>query len=90
VSKPAAPDKDALDEAIEGAAKRPVEMEQVTVTIATTGRPVVIAFPSDMTDQELLEFMGWMGQGLRLKLLANRQRTAGGRIVLPTGIPIPT
>lgn len=80
---PKSPTDAKLDSAIAAAEAAPIAMEQVTVTISTTKRPFVVAFPPDLTDQELLEVIGWMGQGLRLKLLANRQTAAGGRIVLP-------
>jgi len=63
-------------------------MEQVTVTIATTGRPVVIGFPQDMTDSELLEFVGWCGQNLRVHLFQRRNAVAGGRIMGPNGHPV--
>jgi hypothetical protein len=72
-----------IDQAIAVAEKTQVPMEQVNVTIATTGRPVQITFPVDMTDSELLEFVGWCGQNLRVHLFQRRQSPAVGRLVLP-------
>lgn len=64
-------------------ATQAVAMEQLTVTISSTGRPFAVAIPADMTDGELLEVVGWMGTALRQHIAARRMQTAGGRIILP-------
>lgn len=73
----------AIDQAIASANKQSVEMEQITVTIASTGRPVMIAFPRDATDSELLEVIGWMATTLRSHVATNK-RPGAGRLVLPS------
>lgn len=76
---------DPIDAAINAAAAPTVQMEQLQVTIASTGRPFVVAFPSDLTDAELLEIIGWQGTALRTHLAENRAKTAGGRILVARG-----
>jgi hypothetical protein len=60
-----------------------VVLEQINVTIASTGRPFLLGIPQGMTDSELLEVMGWMGTALRNHLVQQRAQTAGGRIIVP-------
>ena len=74
---------DPIDAAIAAADKPTVQMEQLNVTIGSTGRPLVIAFPTDMTEPELLEVVGWMATALRGHVNTNRAKTAGGRIIVP-------
>lgn len=75
---------DPVDEAIAAAAAQPrtFQMQQHSVTIASTGRPFVMAVPVDVTEAELLEIVGWVGRDLRLAL-QQRQRTTRPRIVIP-------
>lgn len=67
----------------EPAAPPAVPIEQITITIASTGRPLLLGIPVGMTESELLEVIGWMGTALRQHLIAQRARTAGGRIIVP-------
>jgi hypothetical protein len=69
------------------ATEQQVQMEQMQVTISSTGRPFIVAFPTDMTDAELLEVIGWAGTTLRGHLAANRAKTAGGRIQIVGRLP---
>jgi hypothetical protein len=76
---------DPIDAAVE-AVERPAQaMEQTTVTISSTGRPVVIAWPPDMTDGELLEFVGWLSTNLRLEL-AKRRAKGSSRLIVPAHV----
>lgn len=77
---------DPTDEAIASSAQPTEQLTQLTVTIASTGRHVVIAFPLDMTDGELLEVIGWAATNLRAALAQERAKGAGGRIILPHGV----
>jgi hypothetical protein len=52
---------DRIDDAI--AAGEPISMTQLQVNLASTGRPVMLAVPIDLTDSELIEFIGWLGTG---------------------------
>jgi hypothetical protein len=77
---------DQLDAAIaatEGQ-KAVVQMEQINVTIASTGRPFAIGIPMDMTEPELLEVIGWMSTNLRIHLGQRRAKGPASRIVLPS------
>lgn len=60
-----------------------VAIEQINLTIASTGRPFMLGIPTGMTESELLEVIGWLGTDLRRHLIAQRAQTAGGRILLP-------
>lgn len=81
--------EDPIQAAIDASATPAVEEhEQVTITIASTGRHVGLSFPIDMTDAELFEFVGWASTNWRNVLLARKQQLAGGRIVLPTGVRV--
>jgi hypothetical protein len=72
---------DPVDDAIAATgAPRPVEMENRKVIIGSTGRPVLIAHPVDMTDAELFELVGWLVVALRGELAA--RRSSGPRLVL--------
>ena len=47
-----------------------VVMDQVQVNIGSTGRPVMLAVPRDLTDAELFELVAWMANpdGLRASI----------------------
>ena len=78
---------DQIDQAIAAAeAPAPEPLQQVTVTIASTGRHVVIAFPPDMTDAEALEFVGWVGTQLRIALAQQRASAAGPQLWTPPAV----
>lgn len=78
---------DQLDQAIKAASEPTAEAHrQVTVTISTTGRHVVVSFPVDLTDSEALEFVGWVGSGLRQALAEERAQRTGPRLIVPAGI----
>lgn len=77
---------DPVDQAIAAAAEmQPITLEQRELTIASTGRPFVLAFPPDMTEAELFEVVGWMANNLRIHLAQRRQSAPAARLVLPTG-----
>jgi hypothetical protein len=81
---------DKIDAAIEAAAAEPPEAHsQTTVRISSTGRHVVMSFPTDMTDQELLEFIGWLGASFRLGLIGERAKKESRIVpvrVVPAGL----
>lgn len=62
-----------------------VPMVQYQVTISSTGRPFVIAIPSDISDREILAAAAWVTDVLpRLRDEAAVQ--ARGGLVLPTPV----
>ena len=76
---------DKIDEAIAQTAAPTVEMIQIPVTIASTGRPANVALPTDCTDAELVEFTGWLLTNVAGHFRQQRAKTAGGRIIVPRG-----
>jgi hypothetical protein len=46
---------------------------------------VVIAWPPDMTEGELLEFVGWLSTNLRLEL-AKRRAKGSSRLIVPAHV----
>ena len=77
---------DTVDQAI--AAAQPQQLVQRSITINSTGRMIVIAHPPDMTDEELLSFIGWASGPLRVML--DQERQALRRIVVPAGLVLPS
>ncbi len=78
---------DPIEKAIAAAGEAPAEAHRkVTVTIASTGRHIVLSFPLDMTDSEALEFVGWVGSSLRQALSDERAKRAGPQILVPAGM----
>jgi hypothetical protein len=75
---------DPVDAAIEAAQPQPVRLRQVQVTIASSGRPFVLAIPEDLSEAELFEIVGWMSNDLRIGLA--QQRSPASRIVVPGGV----
>lgn len=73
---------DPVDAAIAATTQpEPVQLQQVgPITIASTGRPAVIAVPTDLTDAELLELTSWLLNPTGLRAQLRRPLT---RIVLP-------
>lgn len=53
---------DPIDQAIASVAadERTVEMVDVPVVIACSGRPVVVSLPVDCSDQEIIELAAWL------------------------------
>lgn len=41
---------------------------QKLLTLASTGRHIVVSFPDDLTDQELLDFLGYLTHEFRAQL----------------------
>lgn len=82
---------DQIDEAIaatEPIAKAPpAEPLTITVTIASTGRKVALTFPKDLTDSELLEFIGWEGTNLRVALANERAKGPASGLVIARQVP---
>lgn len=67
----------------------PVVMQQIPVTIASTGRPAVIAIPADASDGEIAEVAGWMLTSVMAAFRAKRAQPVS-RIVVPGGVRIPS
>ena len=72
-----------------GAVPAPVTLREFNVTIASTGRGLVLATPLEVTEAELVEFAGWILTALIPGLRADRERGAAARIVLPVGVRPP-
>jgi hypothetical protein len=78
---------DPIAEAIKATDQRAAaeEHQQLTVTISSTGRHVVVSFPVDISDAEMLEFTGWWTQTARLAIQDNRVKGAASRLVVARG-----
>lgn len=74
---------DQIDGAIAATETRTVEMIEIPVTIASTGRPFKVAVPVDMTDAELVEATGWILTQLAAHLRTTRAKSPIGRILIP-------
>lgn len=74
---------DPLDKAIAAAGEEPPVRLQMLGTrgLLSPGRPVVVEYPADMTDAELVQFGSWM-LGAVQRALAER-RSPVSRLVLP-------
>lgn len=76
---------DPIDAAIAAASAPPlVTMRELRVTIASTGRPAIIAIPADASDGELAELAGWMLTQVLGALRAERAKGPRPRILVPT------
>lgn len=74
--------KDKVGAAIETAAKPvPIEMQQIQVTIGSTGRPAILVLPSDVTDGELAEVCGYMLTRVLFAKRAERAKRQTGLVV---------
>jgi hypothetical protein len=62
-----------------------VQMQQINVTLGSTGRPVVLAIPSDISVDEILDLATWLtfAGGLRSHLAPKPSP-----LVVARGIPI--
>lgn len=75
---------DQIDQAIAAADRpAPLELVEVPILIASTGRPAVVGIPIDVTEAEVLELVGWIASSLRKHLAAN----ARSRIEIARSIP---
>ena len=71
-----------IDGAIAAAGKPPgVEMAQMQRTIASTGRPFMLAVPADLTDEEALAICGFV-----TSLPVSLRQRGQSRIILPRPI----
>jgi hypothetical protein len=67
-------------------AEQTVTMQQLPpITISSTGRPVLLSIPVDITDSEIAELCGWMLTGLMAAKRAERANTPASRILVPAG-----
>lgn len=48
------------------------------LTLASSGRHVIFSFPRDLTDDELLDYLGWLLHGFR----AGLPQSSPGRVAL--------
>lgn len=51
---------DAIDQAIASTEERTIRMGQVPVTLASSGRPVILHVPVDMDDVEIIELAAFL------------------------------
>lgn len=76
--------KDPIDAAIEATEAPPAfPMQQLDVTITSTGRPASVLLPVGVTDGELAEFAGWL---LSTVLMGMRQQRAAA--ANPSGLEV--
>jgi hypothetical protein len=64
-------------------------MVQRQLTIHATGRPVVLAYPVDITDEELLSVIAWLSQ-TAAALREQDALEARAGIVMPGGLVLPS
>lgn len=77
---------DRIDDAIAATSATTVEMAQVPVQIASTGRPAMMVVPTDLSDAEIIELAAFVLLGLRPFIQANAGRSTG--ILDALGSPI--
>lgn len=77
---------DPIDKAIAAAEAKMPELIQVPVRISSTGRPVILAVPEDLTDVEIIELGGFILMGLRRHIAASQQQAASS-LVIARGMP---
>lgn len=79
-----------VDDAVAAAQAQPaqVQMVQRQITIHATGRPIIVAYPIDITDIEMLALVGWVGQEMPALRDQDAQQ-ARSRIVVPKGLVLP-
>jgi hypothetical protein len=77
---------DQIDKAIGAiAAEQEIVMQQIPVTIASTGRPAIINIPADCTDAEPAELCGWLLTSV-LAHIRQRRETPASRIVIARAV----
>lgn len=75
-----APDRvDAAIANVEGPPR--LQLQQWQVTIDSTGRPALLALPTDVTDVEIAELAGWMLTTLTRTLQVQRQKAKSGLVI---------
>lgn len=81
--------KDPIDAAIAAADQPTVQMEQLTITISSTGRPFIITWPSDLSEAELFEVVGFLTTGLRGEVIKRAAKRAdpASRLAIARAIP---
>lgn len=73
---------DQIERAIAVASESPVERHfMVELTFQSTGRHARVFVPVDMTEQENLDLVGWLGSSLQAWLAAKRAEVAKGLVV---------
>ena len=77
---------DPVEAAIGAVEKAAVRMLQLRVTIASTGRPAMLAIPADASDAELAELAGWLLTQVMGSLRTERKKAAP-RIAIAHSLP---
>lgn len=77
------PKRDPIAEAI--ASTDPTDLVAIPVTIAGTGRKLVMAVPGPLTGMEALELVAWIANGGPNRWLA--EHAAGPRLEIARGLP---
>lgn len=75
---------DPIDAAIDAADA--VEMMQIQGNLGPR-RPIMLALPADATDLELLAIVGWITGDIAANVVARRERTAHGGLIVPRRLP---
>lgn len=73
---------DAIAQGIEAAERRSVTMIDTQIAIASTGRPVLMSTPVDLSDVEIIELASFVLLYLRPDIV-RRLGLAPGRIIVP-------
>jgi hypothetical protein len=79
---------DQIDQAIRSIAPPPpaeatLRMVEVPVQITSTGRPVILVLPADLTPAEIMDLTGWMLTGL----LTHLDDQAQPRLAIARSLP---
>lgn len=77
---------DPVEAAISAVEQPSVRMAQFQVTIASTGRPAMLAIPADASDGELAELAGWLLTQVMGSLRTERAKAAP-RIAIARSMP---
>jgi hypothetical protein len=81
--------KDPIDAAVKATEPPTVNMEQLTITISSTGRPFIVGWPTDLTESELFEVIGFLTTGLRGEVLKRAAKRAdpASRLTIARAMP---
>lgn len=70
---------DKVGDAVQAEAQK-LEMTQMQVNFGSSGRPMMLAVPADMTDREMFDLIAWVASDNGLRRSVNRPKS---RLVLP-------
>jgi hypothetical protein len=85
--------KDPLDAAIDAVeaaavdAPEPITLDQANLVLNSSGRPLIVAFPPDMSETEILDLMAWASVTLAAIMRTRRAAAAKPKIEIVRSMP---